>query len=235
MFKAMMDFKALLRLNLTSAWRREGWQKTSQMLINILRMGVKRMAPGSFQWCPVTGQGAMGTNWSRASSRWTWRRTSSLWGWLSIGTGCPGRLWSLLLWRYSRPTWTRSCAAWFRWPCFGRRVGLDDPQRSFPTPNILWFCDFVITLKAVMITVWGNQRHISKSGREERSLKVKSTPEWQVWNSYVAYLTRELKFILGLKQHKYCVGALHLSNWIVFLTDLQVATDDEVMCLSFIA
>jgi len=24
---------------------------------------------------------------------------------------CPGRLWSLLLWRYSRPTWTRSCAA----------------------------------------------------------------------------------------------------------------------------
>ena len=27
------------------------------------------------------------------------------------GTGCPGRLWSLLLWRYSRPAWTRSCAA----------------------------------------------------------------------------------------------------------------------------
>jgi len=28
----------------------------------------------------------------------------------------------------------------FRWPCFGRRVGLDDPQRSLPTPTILWFC-----------------------------------------------------------------------------------------------
>jgi len=27
------------------------------------------------------------------------------------GTGCPGRLWSLLLWRYSRLAWTRSCAA----------------------------------------------------------------------------------------------------------------------------
>jgi len=34
------------------------------------------------------------------------------------------RLWSLLLWRYSRPAWTRSCAAYCRWPCFGRRVGL---------------------------------------------------------------------------------------------------------------
>ena len=65
---------------------------------------------------------------------------SSLWGWRSPGTGCPGRLWSLLLWRYSRPAWIRSCAACCRWPCFGRRVGLDDPQRSLPTPAILWFC-----------------------------------------------------------------------------------------------
>ena len=27
------------------------------------------------------------------------------------GTGCPGRLWSLLLWRYSSPAWMRCCAA----------------------------------------------------------------------------------------------------------------------------
>jgi len=26
----------------------------------------------------------------------------------------------------------------------GRRVGLGDPQRSLPTPTILWFCDSVI-------------------------------------------------------------------------------------------
>jgi len=32
----------------------------------------------------------------------------------STGTGCPGRLWILLLWRYSRPAWTRSCAAYCR-------------------------------------------------------------------------------------------------------------------------
>jgi len=36
-----------------------------------------------------------------------------------------------------------SCAAYCRWPCFGRGVGLDDPQRSLPTPTILWFCDSV--------------------------------------------------------------------------------------------
>ena len=64
-----------------------------------------------------------------------------LWGWRSTGTGCPGRLWSLLLWRYSRPAWTGSCAASCRWPCFVRGVGLDDPQRSLPTPTILWFCE----------------------------------------------------------------------------------------------
>jgi len=27
-----------------------------------LKVGVRRMGPNSFQWCPVTGQGAMGTN-----------------------------------------------------------------------------------------------------------------------------------------------------------------------------
>jgi len=36
----------------------------------------------------------------------------------STGTLCPGRWWSLLPWRYSRPAWTRSCAACCRWPCF---------------------------------------------------------------------------------------------------------------------
>ena len=34
-----------------------------------------------------------------------------------------------------------SCAACCRWPCFGRRVGRDDPQRSLLTPNILWYCN----------------------------------------------------------------------------------------------
>jgi len=51
--------------------------------------------------------------------------------------GCQEGLWILLLWRYSRPTWTRSCAACCRRPCFGRGAGLDDPQRSLPTPTIL--------------------------------------------------------------------------------------------------
>ena len=50
-------------------------------------------------------------------------------------------LFCLLLWRYSRPAWTRSSTTYCRWPCFGREVGLDDPQRSLPTPNILWFCE----------------------------------------------------------------------------------------------
>jgi len=61
-----------------------------------------------------------GANLSGAFSVQTWGRTSSLWGWRSTGTGCPGGLWSLLLWRYSRPAWTRSSAACCRWPWFGR-------------------------------------------------------------------------------------------------------------------
>jgi len=40
------------------------------LLINICRVGVRRTGPDSFQWCPATGQGATGTNWSRGSSSW---------------------------------------------------------------------------------------------------------------------------------------------------------------------
>jgi len=111
------------------------------MLTNISRVGVRRMGPNSFQWCPVTGQGAMGTNQSIGSSVWTWGRTTSLWVWWSTGTGCPGTSWNLLLWRYSRLAWTRSCAACCRRLWFGRGVGLNDPQRSLPSPTILWFCN----------------------------------------------------------------------------------------------
>ena len=49
-----------------------------------------------------------------------------------------------LLWSYSKPAWTKSCVACSRWSCFGRGVGLDDPQTSIPIPTILWFCDSVI-------------------------------------------------------------------------------------------
>ena len=90
---------------------------------------------------PSDKTGVMGTTWSIEISTWTWGRTSSLWGWQSTRTGCPEGLWNLLLWRFSRPAWTRSCAACSRWPYFGSKVGLADLQRSHPTPTILWFCD----------------------------------------------------------------------------------------------
>ena len=131
----------------------------SSSLVRWPAWGSTRASAASCSWggttpCISTGLGrtcwraalwrgwAMGTNWSIGSSVWTWGRTS-LRGWWSTGTGCPGRWWSLLLWRYSRPAWIRSSGACSRWPCFGRRVGLDDPQRSLPTLTILWFCNSV--------------------------------------------------------------------------------------------
>lgn len=97
---------------------------------------VKKMGPDFFQSCPVTGQGATGTNWNIGSSTWTWRKTSLLWGCQSTGTGSPKRLWN--------PAWIQSCASCSRWGCFSRRVGLcrwrDHLQGSLqPQP----FCDSV--------------------------------------------------------------------------------------------
>ena len=50
-----------------------------------------------FQWCPVTGQGAVGTNWKTGGFVWTPGSTSVMCGWQSTGTGCPEGLWDLLL------------------------------------------------------------------------------------------------------------------------------------------
>ena len=46
---------------------------------------------------------------------------------------------------------TGSCAACSGWPCFGRGVGLGDPQRSLPTPRILGFCDRVCLLTEITL------------------------------------------------------------------------------------
>ena len=72
-------------------------------------MGIKWVGPASFWWCSAS-QGAMGTNRNTRTSFWIWERTSLLWGCQSTGTGCPEMLWSLHLWRYSKPVWTLSCA-----------------------------------------------------------------------------------------------------------------------------
>ena len=106
------------------------------------------MGPDSFQWCPVTEQGATGTNWSTRSSIWTR-------GWRSPGPGCPGRLCSVLLWRYSNPAWTWSCAACSGWPCLGR--GLDWMTHRGPFQPLPYF-DSVI--------LWSNGLwHLCKASR----------------------------------------------------------------------
>ena len=61
----------------------------------------------------------------------------------STGTGCPERLWSLLLWRYSRPAWTPT------WATFSRELALSgglDPMISRGPFQPLQFCDSVILL-----------------------------------------------------------------------------------------
>ena len=63
--------------------------------------------------------------------------------WQSSGTGCPEGLWSLFLWRYSKPAWMWSCSACSRWPCFSR--GLDYMTHRGPFQPLL-FCNSVKSL-----------------------------------------------------------------------------------------
>jgi len=91
-------------------------------------MGDKRTRPISFQG---TRQGETAINWSTGSSAPIREGTSSQCGWQSTGTGCPGRLWSLLLWRCSRPSWTPTRAAC----CRGPALQGDRTQWSLEVPS----------------------------------------------------------------------------------------------------
>jgi len=78
--------------------------------------GDKGTWPSSFQRSVGTGQGEMAINRSIGSFAPICKGTSSWQEWQSTAAGCPGRLWSLLLWRYSRPVWMPTCATCCREP-----------------------------------------------------------------------------------------------------------------------
>jgi len=65
-------------------------------------------------------------------------------------------------------------AACCRWLCFSRGVGLDDPQRSLPTPTILWFCDSV--------QMQQNHKHLQRvtgvSQRRGKILRSSKSGKW---------------------------------------------------------
>ena len=119
------------------AWRREGSGGILSVYINTWRESAKKTEPGCFQWCPVTGEEAVGTNWNMRGFVLTSGNIFLLWGWPRTGTGCPERLWSLRPWRYSKTIWTQSWPISSRWPCLSRGVEPDDFQKSLPVSVIL--------------------------------------------------------------------------------------------------
>lgn len=60
--------------------------------------------------------------------------------WTRTGTGCPEKVQSLHLCRYSKAVRKWSWAIISGWPCLRRGVGSDDFWRSLITSAILWFC-----------------------------------------------------------------------------------------------
>ena len=146
------------------------------------------LASLTVSWALVTAWTFL-LSWNTQTARfWTWGRTSSLWGWQSTGTGCPGRLWSLLLWRSSRTAWTRSCAACCRWPCFDRRVGLDDPQRSLPNPNILFILWWKNAGLLPDLSGFSPDEPLSCSGSAEEGRCRRLYARWHPWKTPPAWL-----------------------------------------------
>ena len=165
-----------------SRWRQRLTRSPSRMNHLALVPAAGTPAEGaSLQGCGTGGSSASregGRGWAVLASC-----SSYLISEVRLSPSLSSSLSCLLLWRYSRPAWTRSCAACCRWPCFGRGFGPDDPQRSLPAPAILWYCDgrSYRTLKTKQCV----QLHLQKfkqaqrrwrGGAEERVLEV---PRWE--------------------------------------------------------
>jgi len=86
-------------------------------------------------------QGTTGINWNTGGSILIQGRTFLLLKWQNTGTGCATMLWSHLLWRYWRPTWTPTCVTYCRTPAL---AGLLDSMISWGPFQPLQFCDSVI-------------------------------------------------------------------------------------------
>jgi len=85
------------------------------------------------------------------------------------------------LWRYSRPAWTRSCAACCRWPCLGRGVGLTWPTEvpSNPYHSVtLWFQLCVWTYVWCVLVADGICSIIHSFHRVEQAKRTKKANIW---------------------------------------------------------
>lgn len=114
---------------------------------------VKATVPGSSQFCPVTKQESMVTNWNTGNSTSTQKKTSSLWGWTHTRTSCSSKLWCLHPWRYSKLNGTWLWATCSCWPCSEEEAGLGDFQKYPPASAYLWFKDLLSC--TVTLLTWG--------------------------------------------------------------------------------
>ena len=71
------------------------------------------MEPGSF-WCAQWKNKCQWVETRKTGiSIRIWGNNYLPWGWQSNRTSCPERLWSLLLWSYSKSAWILSCVAYY--------------------------------------------------------------------------------------------------------------------------
>lgn len=106
--------------------------------ISTWKKGTKKTEPGSFHWCPVTGQETAGTHENRRflpniRKHFFIVQVTEHWDRLPRGYRVS------LLGDIQKLSEHGTCATYTRLPCLSRAVGPEDLQRCLPTLTILWF------------------------------------------------------------------------------------------------
>lgn len=106
------------------------------MHTNILRADAKRSGPDPSEWIPVTGQGRGTSETQEVLSEFEEKFLYCEGDW-ALSACSPERWRSFHLWKYSKPTWTQSCANCPEWT---RSWTWWSPEGSFQPKQ---FCDSV--------------------------------------------------------------------------------------------
>ena len=109
------------------SWDCSAWEQKAQGggtdLVNIYKYVLGRKEeegawPSSV--APTSRTRGNGTKWKTWNLSENKKTLFFLWEWLNSGRDFLKRLWSLHLWRYSKPSWMWSWTTCFSWPCFGQ-------------------------------------------------------------------------------------------------------------------
>ena len=134
-------------------WRREGSKVTWERPFSTWRGTTGKNGMDSLAGSVVTEQGEMASKLKEGRFRLGIGKSLLQWGWWGTLTGCPEWWWMPGDFQSEAGPGSEQPDVAVDVPVHCRGVGLDDLQKSLPTPRILWFYSMKFYIVGILIDI----------------------------------------------------------------------------------